>query len=69
MSKDFQRIEKVVSIVVGKPTTFLSYLIWLACCWSFAQSCRFCTWLRNRFAKHKSSAKPTSRGKPSASSP
>ena len=58
MSKDFQRIESGVSIVIGKPTTWFLYLTWVVCCWCVAQSCRFVYWLRQRFAKRKGPAKP-----------
>ena len=67
MSKDFQRIEKGVSFVIGKPLTWLSFLIWIMCCWCFVQARRFGTWLRQRLAKHKGPTKQPSRSKASAS--
>jgi hypothetical protein len=68
MSKDFQRIETGVNLVIGKPLTWLSFLIWLACCWCFAMACRFGSWLRQSWAKRKAHTKPASRGKPALSS-
>lgn len=66
MSKDFQRIEKGVRIAIGKPLTWLCFLIWLTCCWCFAQTCRFGSWLQ-RWTKKKSSARPASRAKATVS--
>lgn len=67
MSKDFHRIEKGVSIVVGKPLTWLCFLTWILCCWCYALTCRFGMWLRQRFAKHKGPSKVASRAKASIS--
>ena len=58
MDKAFHRIESGVAIVIGKPTTWLLNLIWIACWLCFAQTCRFVSWLRQRFAKRKGSGKP-----------
>jgi hypothetical protein len=69
MSKDFQRIETGVNLVIGKPLTWLSFLSWVMCCWCFANACRFGSWVRQACRKRKPYAKPIPQASKGLTSP